>query len=543
MFERHLKLIRWIIAVAVGVLVGLWVAVLALSRAPLLRDALVRTLSAQLDAEVQLDAFEVRTFPMLRIHGDGLRLRLEHQQNPSPFIEVRHFEVAGGLFGMFHRQRRFTSVELEGLRITIPPRTSNDKEAGTKAATTVAGPVIIDHVVARDAQLILVPNDPAKEPKVWAIHGLQLESVGFNRSMPFTATLTNPIPTGEIATTGSFGPWVKGDPGRTPVSGRYSFARADLASINGIGGILSSTGTFAGMLSRLDVDGRTSTPDFRLEIGGAAMPLETTFNALVDGTNGNTYLKKVAAKLAETPIDASGAIVSTPHVKGRTVTIDVVVQDGRVEDLLQLAVPAPKPVMHGRIGLHAAMTLPPGTRRIADRLQLSGRFALEHAEFTDPGVKTQIALLSRRAQGKKADEPIGRVASDMRGKFTMRDGRIRFEPLRFGVPGADVQLVGVYGLRSEQLDFSGTLAMDAPVSKAMGGGIKGFLLKPFDPIFRKKGKGAIVPITIKGPRSDPKFGLQWGKVFGSKSPAAPPAPPASKRDDQLDARLLRGPVR
>lgn len=526
MIDRHLKLIRWIIAVAVGVLVGLWIAVLALSRAPLLREALIRTLNDQLDARVELDAFEVRTFPVLRIHGDGLRLRLENQRNPSPFIEVRHFEVSGGLFGMLRRPRRFTLVELEGLRITIPPRTGSDKDAGSKAATTVTGPVVIDRIVSRDAQLIVVPNDPAKEPKVWAIHGLQLESVGFNRSMPFTATLTNPIPTGEIATKGSFGPWVKGDPGRTPVSGRYTFDHADLASINGLGGILSSTGTFAGMLSRIDVDGRTSTPDFRLEIGGAGMPLETTFQALVDGTNGNTYLKHVAAKLAETPIDASGEIVSTPHVKGRTVTIDVVVRDGRVEDLLQLAVRAPKPVMHGRIGLHAAMTLPPGKQRIADRLQLSGRFALEQAEFTDRGVRTQIALLSRRARGKKPDEPVGRVASDMRGQFRMRDGRIRFEPLRFGVPGADVQLVGVYGLRSEQLDFSGTLAMEAPVSKAMGGGIKGFLLKPFDPIFRKNGKGAIVPITIKGPRSDPKFGLQWRKVLGSKSPppAAPPAP-------------------
>jgi hypothetical protein len=176
--------------------------------------------------------------------------------------------------------------------------------------------------------------------------------------------------------------------------------------------------------------------------------------------------------------------------------------------------------MLARVGMRATMTLPPGKSRVADRLQLSGRFGLEHAEFTDAGVKEQIALLSRRARGKRPDEPIGRIASDMRGRFTMRDGRVRFEPVRFGVPGADVQLVGVYGLRSERLDFAGTLAMDAPVSKAMGG-IKGFFLKPFDPIFRKNGRGAIVPITITGPREDPKFGLQWGKVFGGKSQPPP----------------------
>jgi hypothetical protein len=100
----------------------------------------------------------------------------------------------------------------------------------------------------------------------------------------------------------------------------------------------------------------------------------------------------------------------------------------------------------------------------------------------------------------------------MRGQFDLRDGRIRFEPLRFSLPGADVQLTGVYGIKSEQLDFAGTLGLEASVSQAMGG-IKGFFLKPFDPIFRKKGKGAVVPITIKGARAEPKFGLQWGKVF------------------------------
>ena len=191
----------------------------------------------------------------------------------------------------------------------------------------------------------------------------------------------------------------------------------------------------------------------------------------------------------------------------------MLIRDGRLEDLLKLAVRTPKPVMMARIGLQASMTLPSGPQKVADRLQLNGRFALEHAEFTDHGVRMQIALLSRRAQGKKPEESLGRISSDMRGQFTMHDGRIRFEALRFGVPGADVQLSGVYGLRNEQLNFDGTLAMEAPVSKAMGGGIKGFFLKPFDPIFRKDGHGAVIPITITGPREDPKFGVHWGKVF------------------------------
>lgn len=512
-FTRHLKLVRWFIGIAGGVLVGLWIAVVVVSRAPILQKKLVEALNDQLDADVELGTFEVKTFPGLRIHGDGLKLRLKGQAEPRPFIEVHHFEVSGSLFGLLHRQRRFTSVTLEGLRITIPPRTANDVEAGKKAVTTAEGPVLIDHVEAKDAQLILVPRDPRKEPKVFAIHNLTIESVGFNRTMLFIATLTNPIPAGEIATKGSFGPWVKSDPGLSPVSGHYSFNHADLSTIKGIAGILKSLGEFSGHLQEIDVRGTTSTPDFSIDASGTPVPLDTTFHAVVDGTTGNTYLKQVDAKLKDTPISASGAIESQPGVKGRTVRLDVAIRDGRIQDVLKLAVRATSPVMSGRMALQATLLLPPGNAKVVDRLRLTGRFALERAQFTDAGVRQKLAEMSRRAQGKKPDEPIGKIASDIRGHFVLRDGAIRFEPLGFNLPGADIQLTGVYGIRSQQLDFSGTLSMEATISQAAGGGIKGFFLKAVDPIFRKHGKGAVIPITISGPRDQPKFGVRWGKVF------------------------------
>jgi hypothetical protein len=508
------KLVRWIVWTTVGVFAGLWIAVRLVSRAPILREQLVQTLNDKLDADVELEALEVRTFPVLRIHGDGLRLRLHGQQNPSPFIEVRHFEVAGGLWGMLRRHHRFTNVQLDGLRITIPPRTPNDKSAGRDTTTAVVGSAtIIEHLEAKDAQLVIVPRNPAKHPKVFTIHSLDLQSVGFGRSIPFTATLTNAIPEGEIATQGSFGPWVKGDPGSTPLRGRYSFDRADLNTIKGLGGTLTSNGDFTGMLSEIDVHGTTKTPNFTLDIGGAPVPLDTTFHAVVDGTNGDTYLKQVDAKLADTMISASGAIVAEEGAKGRTVKIDVTIAKGRIQDLLQLAVSAPTPVMLGTITLSAAVQVPAGKVPVADRMSLAGHFALRHARFTDSGVQEQLANLSRRAQGKKLHDPIPPIVSDMSGHFELHDGTARFQELQFDVPGATVDLAGHYGLRSEQMNFTGTLAMDATISKAAGGGLKGWLLKPIDPLFRKQGKGALLPITITGPREQPKFGLNWGKVF------------------------------
>jgi len=508
------KLVRWIVAISCGVVAGLWVALLVLSRAQILRQQLVATLNDRLDADVELGAFEVRAFPVLRIHGDNLRLRLHSQLNPKPFIEVRHFEVAGGLWGMLRRHRRFSNVQLDGLRLTIPPRTPGDRRAGDHVMSTVVGTIVIEHLEAKDAQLVIVPKNPAKEPKVFAIHSLDLDSVGFDRSIPFTATLTNAIPQGEIATQGAFGPWVKGDPGSTPLRGRYSFDHADLDTIRGLGGTLSLTGDFTGMVSQIDVRGTTHSADFSIDVGGSPAPLDTTFHAVVDGTDGDTYLKQVDAKLVETAIAASGEIVSEPGIKGRSVKIDLQVADGRIEDLLRLAVSAPKPVVVGRLALSAAMLLPPGAQAVADRMSLTGHFALRRARFTDAGVQRQLAALSRRAQGKEPDEPISPIASNMTGRFALRNGTVRFQELRFDLPGAAVDLAGRYGLRDQQVDFTGTLGMEAPISKvAGGGGIRSILLRPLDPLFRKHGKGALLPITIKGSRAQPTFGLEWGKVF------------------------------
>ena len=510
---KHIKLVRWFIGVVGGVLVGLWIALAAVSRAPALQQKLIETLDARMDAEVQLEGFTVDSFPTLRIHGDNLRLRLKGQQQQAPFIEIRHFEVTGGVFGLLRRQKRFRSVELEGLKITIPPKTRDDKEAADRTvSTTTEGPVLIDYVTAKDAQLILVPKDSRKEPKIWSIHNLELESVGFDRAMPYIATLTNPIPKGEIATRGTFGPWVKGEPGLAPLQGTYSFNKADMDTIKGIGGILTSNGEFEGTLEKINVHGKADIPDFRLDVGGSPVPLKTEFRTVVDGTNGNTYLKQVNAMLGETAIEAVGAIESRPGVKGRFVDLDVKIVNGRIQDVLRLAVKSEKPVMLGFIALQAKLLLPPGEPKVIDRLDLDGRFVMENASFTDAGVQDQLAMFSRRARGMKPDAPVGKMQSDMRGKFALRDGTLRLDPLSFALPGANVRINGAYGLRSQQMDFTGTLSMKATVSEAAGG-IKGFFLKPFDPIFRENGKGAVLPITIRGPREKPKFGLEWGKVF------------------------------
>ncbi len=435
------------------------------------------------------------------------------------------------------RPRRFKHVTLEQLVVNIPPgglkkngnpigESANAREAAESMPATgsapAAGerresPIIVDELVADGALLRIIPRREGKQPKEFAIHALTMRSLGIAEKMPFTATLTNPLPKGQIETAGTFGPWQKASPGTTPLAGHYSFEKADLDTIKGIGGILESKGSFQGELARIAVKGETHVPDFHLDISRQPVALSTSFEAVVDGTDGDTYLNEVNAQFLQTALTAKGAVTGTKGVKGRTVTLTVHIQEGRIEDLLRLAVkgdkPLDKPLLVGRVTLKTDFELPPGDRDVIEKLRLSGAFDVDAAKFTDSGVQKKLSGMSHRARGRDPAEQAENVVSDLSGTFKLKDAELSFSDLSFGLPGALVRLHGSYGLRSEAIAFAGTLRMDATISQAAGGGLKGLFLKAVDPIFRKKGAGALVPIKIGGTRDKPQLGLDVGKVF------------------------------
>lgn len=505
-----LRIARWCIVAAGSVVVCLGVVAALASRTPVMRDQFVSALSSRLNADVELGGFAVSAFPALSVDGDHLVVRPRGRRDVPPLIAIGRFHADAGLVGLFSTRRRFRTVHLDGLEITIPP------DDGSEARRPELGGVaesraIIDLVLSHDAKLTILPGQPGKEPKVFFIRDLTLTDVGFDRAMPFNARLTNPTPRGDIDASGTFGPWRASHPGQTPVAGRYSFKNVDLGTIEGIGGTLESTGAFTGVLQRIGVQGTTTTPDFSLDVGGSPLPLSTRFDATVDGMSGDTILNTVDARLGRTPIVARGAIVRRPGVTGRTVELDARIDAGRIEDALDLAVNSPKPLLTGSMDLTTTILLPPGEASVSDRLRLDGRFSLTKGRFEGP-VQQKLVALSRRGRGLDPGDPAGRVLSDLRGAFRLRSGLLSFSRLAFRVPGALVRVKGAYGLRTQALDFTGELRMTATVSQAAGGW-KSVLLKPFDPLFRKDGAGAVVPIRITGSRENPDVALDYRRVL------------------------------
>jgi hypothetical protein len=486
------------------------------SRTSALRALVTEAMAERLDSTVELAAFSVDILPNVRVRGEGLVIRHRGRTDVPPLIQVDAFSVDGGLVGLLSRPRRFRSVVLRGLEINIPPGGLGTGASSSEPPGPIAAsPFVIGRLEATDAELRIIPKKAGKDPKVFLIHQLDMRDLGAAERMPFEAELTNPVPTGMIQTSGEFGPWVRGEPGETPLTGRYTFAKADLSTINGIGGTLDSTGEFAGRLNHIAVKGETTTPDFRLDISEAPVALTSRFQAVVDGTDGDTYLTDVLATFGKTSVQAQGSVTGTPGVKGRTVALDVTIAEGRIEDLLRLAVRAEQPLMVGDVALETDFLLPPGEGGVVDRLRLAGAFDVS-AQFTDREVQKKLTGMSERARGKDVSGRPHNLVSDLRGKFRLRGGVMSFSNLTFAVPGATVRLAGTYGLRSEALNFDGQLRMTATISEAAGGGLKSFLLKAVDPFFKKGNAGTVLPIKVRGTRQEPKFGLDVVKALTPK---------------------------
>jgi hypothetical protein len=517
-----LRATRWATGIVGGLLVLLAIVAGAGSRTATLRQLVIDTLADRLDSEVQLETFSVDTFPTVHVTGSNLIIRHKGRKDVPPLVSVASFQLDGGLIGLLSRPRRFRSVSLAGLQINIPPGFKKDTQQA--AATSGHAPrdddgpaaIVVDTMEANDAALTLIPKRAGKEPRVFAIHRLKMTPLGRAERMSFEATVINPIPKGQVEAKGTFGPWNREDPGETPLGGRYTFDDVVLSTVKGIGGGLTSKGTFDGQLDRIGVKGTTHSPDFRVNVSANAVPLDTRFEAIVDGTDGDTYLNAVDGTFLQTSLTARGAIVGAEGVKGRTINLHVQIDKGRIEDVLRLGVKANDPAMTGALALHADMKLPAGPQDVMDRLQLTGSFQVTDAKFSNKEIQAKLSDLSERARGLDPDEHATHVASNFQGQFRLANDVLSLREGAFDVPGAVVHVGGTYGLGSEALEFDGTVRMKATISQAAGGGMKSALLKIVDPLFKRDGAGAVLPITIRGTRSDPKLGLDFGRVLSRK---------------------------
>jgi len=170
------------------------------------------------------------------------------------------------------------------------------------------------------------------------------------------------------------------------------------------------------------------------------------------------------------------------------------------------------PVMRGAVAMKATLHIPPGKERVAQKVELAGRVQIHNVEFTNAKIQDRIDGLSLRAQGRprevKSASSDGRaeVASQMAVDFSLGHALVTVNSLDYEIPGAHVNMDGVYSMDGNVFEFKGHVRTDAKASQ-MVTGWKSALLRPFDPLFQRNGAGLELPISVSGTKGDVLFGL------------------------------------
>jgi hypothetical protein len=510
---------KWLGIIGVTV-VGLLVvgAVLLARHWPFSRQRVIADLQDDFHGTVTFSRFRTTVFPHPGCIAEGAELvRAGGPAGSPPFASAQKLIIRAHYLDFLVRPGYISHIELQGLQIHIPPRgTMLATPRDQSPSTTRVGEVITNNAVLEVAR-------KTAKPLRFEIHKLTLNSVSRKDGFSYDASFLNALPPGEIQSRGHFGPWNSDDPGQTPVSGTYKFEHAYLGVFQSIDGVMNSHDNFQGTLSKMEAHGSVDIPDFKIRRAARSSPIDSRFDAFVNGMNGDVHLEHVETVIVKTNVLARGSVAEEPGPRGKITSLDLNVSQGRIQDVLRLFIKEPRSPIVGTISFRAHVTIPPEGRPFEQEVELVGDFGIDESHFTKPETQKKVNNLSDRAEGKKTEEKEKgqkkaeedadandpeRIVSDLRGHVVLKNGVATFTNISFSIPGATAYMHGTFNLVNQKIDFHGVLKTQAEFSKVGGGGIKSVLLKPFDAIFKKKPKGAEIPIKMTGTYSHPEPGLE-----------------------------------
>ncbi len=272
-----------------------------------LKEDIISTLREKFNSDVQIGDLQIVVFPRIFAKAHGIVMRKIQSHDLPPLITIQDLTLSASLLNLL--RRHVSLISINGLQIHIPPRKHGPQSEPKKPKKKIRFPLVIDRIDSENALLETLPGDARHVPQDFQIFHLVLHEFSFENPATFEAKLTNAKPFGDIVTHGQFGPWDTEDPGDTMVSGVFEFFNVDFNSIRGLSGTMSSNGKYEGTIDEINVEGDTEMADFALDVAANPMPLKTHYVAVVNGTDGNTYLNSVQATLGEsTCLEVSGKI-------------------------------------------------------------------------------------------------------------------------------------------------------------------------------------------------------------------------------------------
>ncbi|HTU47775.1 MAG TPA: AsmA-like C-terminal region-containing protein [Bryobacteraceae bacterium] len=512
--QRHLRRRHWLL-LGVGILVAFFATeciVLALNW-PFNKQNLIDILQERSARTVTIDRFYRTYFPPGCVAEHIQFLHRVHKER-TPLITVQGLVMTTSWARLLALQHRLTLVRIFDMHVTVPPSEPGKPNPIMPLTYSEKGgaSIVVDRTIADGAVLDFLSKDPGKKPFRLVIDKLRLDGLGNNEPMFYRTIISNEMPPGKIRSTGVFGTWNPKDPGSTPLHGTYRFDDANLAAFGGVSGTLFSTGKFSGTLRHVNVDGTTDIPNFKVTDTSHSRRLSTQFQAVVDGTKGDTFLNNVTAHFDSTTVYFKGSVAGQEGQGGKLVSLDMSEPSGRIEDLLDLFISAKTPPMTGSVVFRGHVDLPPGPAQLVERMKLRGDFGVAAGKFTDKGTEGDITRLSdsaeKHAKGQKQEDP-ETVLSDLKGHAVADDGVATLSNLSFTVPGASATLHGTYNLVNYKIDLHGVLFTTGQPGDATTG-FKSFFVKAITPFFKRKHAAKVVPFKITGNYSNPRMDLDFG---------------------------------
>ena len=492
---------RWLFLVAIVILVALCIFGIVLAfHWPFSSQKVTQSVQESWPGKITVQSFRRTYFPHPGCVLQNVALTRGSDTSGPPLVAIQRVTVQANYHDLLLRPGYISKIILEGLKISVPAEqdTSQQTSRSSKSSTRIG------EFFTKDATLEVATKEDG--PLKFDIHQLSLKSISDSSSMSYDLAMRNPEPPGEIRSRGRLGPWDSQHLNDIPLSGSYTFDDVDLGVFEGIGGTLNAKGDFQGVLGRIETQGTTDTPKFEVSRSHHPVALKAKFRASVDGMSGDTTLHSVDGAFLKTQVHVEGSVTGKAGQPGKTTALNLNVRDGRIEDVLWLFVQESKAPMEGATNFQAHVVWPSGHQKFLKRVVLQGDFEIEHAQWTKPERQMSVNMLSKKASGKKKDPETPNVTADLKGKVLLRNEIAKFDDTSFKVPAAEATLHGTYNLEDTKIDFHGDLKTEASLSDDSTG-VKAVLLKPLDPLFKKKHAGAVVPVEMTGRYHDPHFGV------------------------------------
>ena len=506
---RNFILRRWVlVSTAVVAVAAASGPILLALNWPFTQAAVTGALQDRFARDVKIRKFRSTFFPPGCV-AEGIDFLHRKRKDLPPLITVDTLTIRTGYSGLLRIHKRVDDVQVAGLHVLVPPKSPDAARQTFPLTNSTSGKTLaIGEITADGAVLEFISAQPVEERFTLRIDRLTLDHVGQSDPVTFHARFQNTEPPGEIRTDGQFGPWNDDDPASTKLSGSYTYEHARLGIFEGIAGTLSSQGKFDGTVGHIDAEGNFDVPDFAIAGTGHVVHLASRYSAVIDGTNGDTYLTRVESHFGRTTVISQGDVKSHPGQHGKTVMLSMNVGQGRVEDLLRLFTGSVRPAEAGDVQLQTKVELPPGPQAFLRRLRLDGDFGIGGGRFTDARVQEPVNRLAESARGEtKGQEQVDPsiVLSNLKGHVSANGGIATLSKISFTEPGTLAEIEGTYNLVDKSLNLRGVLHTNGKLADTTSG-FKSVVLKALGPFLKKKSI-SVVPFEIKGTSSDPTFAL------------------------------------